>query len=83
MKNLDAVIPNAELSSTIDQLRKLQVEDVVVETVKVAKSNLHTTMTYRGCAYEQRFTTASKIGFAVADDKEAQAEAILEHVALH
>jgi nitrogen regulatory protein PII len=83
MKNIDAVISNAELGSTIDQLRRLQVEDVVVETVKVAKSNLHQTMTYRGCAYEQSFTTASKIGFAVEDDKEAQAEAILEQAALH
>lgn len=68
---------------TIDQLRRLDVQDVVVETVNVftRKKRPHT-MIYRGCEYEHAFTTESKIRFAVSDQNAASAGDIVAHAAM-
>lgn len=81
MKNIEAVIPALNVHRTIDDLRKLDVANVVVETVKVYDRETHPTMVYRGCQYEQEFTTAAKLRFQVPDDGSSQAEAILARAA--
>lgn len=83
MKNIEAVIPQVSVPETIDQLSTLEISDVVVETVKVYKKNLHQTMTHRGCTYDQKFIVESKLQFTVADQNASQAETILAKAVAH
>ena len=79
MKIVEAVVPHLTVNETIDELRKLEVGDVVVESVKVSKKDRHQTMVYRGCAYDQDFTTESRIQFLVSDEEAPQAESVVSH----
>ncbi len=80
MKTIEAVVPNRNVLSTIEQLRGLDVDDVVVESVRVFKPNVHQTMVYRGCTYHQDFVTESKLRFAVSDQNAPQAETIIGQI---
>lgn len=77
MKTIEAVIPQASVQSTVEKLNFLSVDAITVESVKVFKKDLHRTMIYRGCVYEQNFDIESKLHFNVSDEDAFRAETIL------
>lgn len=77
MKNIEAILPHARVSPTIQQLRRLHVEDVIVESVKVFKKDHHQTIVYRGSSYDQEFLSEAKLHFLVSDEDATSAEAIV------
>jgi nitrogen regulatory protein PII len=81
MKNFETTLPDRLLRPTIDQLLKLNVQEITVEPVRVFKKRLHQTLIYRGCEYEQNYVTESKLRFLAAEQDAAQAEAILADAA--
>ena len=77
MKDIEAVIPRANVEPTIAQLCQIGVNEVSVEPIKVYRSDIHVAMIYRGCPYEQNFTFESKLRFHVADQNATEAESIV------
>ena len=81
MKDIEAIIPQANVHPAIKQLHGLGVRKVIVESVKVFRSDVHRTMIHRGCTYEQDFTLESELRFDVSEQDIAQVETILAHAA--
>lgn len=81
MKNIETVIPNSHVPPTIEKLRVLEIEDIIVEPVRVFKKNLHKHLVYRGHEYDQDFISESKLRFFVSDEDATQAEAIVANAA--
>lgn len=83
MKDIEAVIPQPNVHPAIAQLQQLGVQEIIVEPIKVYRSDIHQRMIHRGCAYEQNFVFESKLRFHVEDQDATRAENILTHAGNH
>jgi hypothetical protein len=77
MRKLEALLPAMTADAIVDELRTLDIENLVTTHVSVMDKEHPHKMIYRGCVYDQPFGAPLKVEVSVSDEDAERAEALL------
>jgi len=83
MKKLEALLPVMTADDVVEELRTLDIENLVTTHVTVMDKKHPHKMIYRGCVYDQPFDSRVKVEVSVSDEDAERAEELLGLCAAH
>jgi nitrogen regulatory protein PII len=79
MKTIAGIIPAMKANAVIDELRSLQIENLITSNVSVPDKEHGHEMIYRGCVYREDSSSKVKVEVNVSDRDAERAESLLTH----